>query len=147
VSGNPPTKLWLVDPDAQLLEVIELDGANYRLLDVLVGESRVCSAPFDASEVELGAFSRAGVREVLVGVGPLALGGRRAAAGADSPVLILEIDPFLETVFVERGDCNIDCGLYAAAHAKECVDENEPSFSEAVCGRDSQYRFGRLQRL
>jgi Uma2 family endonuclease len=48
--------LWFVDPDAQMLEVLELDGASYRVLDVYSGEQLVRARPFDAIEMELGAL-------------------------------------------------------------------------------------------
>ncbi len=48
--------LWLVDLDAQLLEVFELDGTTYRLLNVHSGEERVRAVPFEAIELELGAL-------------------------------------------------------------------------------------------
>lgn len=46
--------LWLVDPDAQTLEVFALDGATYRLLDVFSGDALVRAVPLDAIELELG---------------------------------------------------------------------------------------------
>lgn len=48
--------LWFVDPDAQVLEVFELDGASYRLVEVYSGEQRVRAVPFEAVEMELGAL-------------------------------------------------------------------------------------------
>ena len=46
--------VWLVDPAARTLEVLERDGATWRLLGVWSGDERVKAAPFDAVEVELG---------------------------------------------------------------------------------------------
>ncbi len=46
--------LWFVDPDAQTLEVLALDGATYRVLDVFSGERCVRGVPFVAIEIELG---------------------------------------------------------------------------------------------
>jgi Uma2 family endonuclease len=48
--------LWFVDPDAQMLEVLELDGTSYRVLDVYSGVQRIRAKPFDAIEMELGAL-------------------------------------------------------------------------------------------
>lgn len=48
--------LWFVDPDAQTLEVLELDGASYRVRDVFSGQALVRAVPFDAIELELGAL-------------------------------------------------------------------------------------------
>jgi Uma2 family endonuclease len=45
--------VWLVDPEALTLEVLELDGATYRLLDVFSGDAKVRAKPFDAIELEL----------------------------------------------------------------------------------------------
>lgn len=48
--------VWLVDPEAQTLEVYALDGDSYRVLDVYSGDSLVRAVPFDAIELELGAL-------------------------------------------------------------------------------------------
>ena len=48
--------LWFVDPDAQTLEVLELDGATYRVIDVWSGTVQVRARPFEAIELELGAL-------------------------------------------------------------------------------------------
>lgn len=48
--------IWFIDPDAQTLEILELDGASYRVKDVFSGEARVHAVPFDAIELELGAL-------------------------------------------------------------------------------------------
>ena len=48
------THVWLVDPDAQTLEVLERDAKGYRILDVFSGEAPVRAEPFDAIELELG---------------------------------------------------------------------------------------------
>lgn len=45
--------LWLVDPQSRTLEVLELDGASYRLLDVHAGEAKARIRPFDAIELDL----------------------------------------------------------------------------------------------
>ncbi len=46
--------LWLVDPEAQLLEVYRLDGPTYRLVATHAGEDPVRAEPFDAIELPLG---------------------------------------------------------------------------------------------
>ena len=46
--------LWLVDPDARTLEILDLDGATYRVHDVLTEDGLVRAPPFDA--IELGAL-------------------------------------------------------------------------------------------
>ena len=48
--------LWFIDPDARLLEILELDGNSYRLLEVFSGDQLVRARPFDAIELELGAL-------------------------------------------------------------------------------------------
>ena len=47
--------VWLVDPAGRTLEVLSLDGASYRILDVLSGDKPVRARPFDAIELELTA--------------------------------------------------------------------------------------------
>ncbi|MGI5864093.1 MAG: Uma2 family endonuclease [Myxococcales bacterium] len=46
--------VWLVDPAARTLEVLERDGSTWRRLGVWPDDDRVKAAPFDAVEVELG---------------------------------------------------------------------------------------------
>ncbi len=48
--------VWLVDPEARLLEVLRLDGGSYRLVATHAGEAVVRVEPFDAIELELGAL-------------------------------------------------------------------------------------------
>lgn len=48
--------LWYVDPDAQVLEVLEYDPRGYRVLDVFSGGAEVRAAPFEAIELDLGAL-------------------------------------------------------------------------------------------
>lgn len=48
--------LWFIDPEAQTLEVLVLDGDTYRILEVFGGEALVRAVPFDAIELELGAL-------------------------------------------------------------------------------------------
>jgi Uma2 family endonuclease len=44
---------WLVEPRAQLLEVLALDGASYRIASTYEGDARVRAEPFDAIELDL----------------------------------------------------------------------------------------------
>jgi Uma2 family endonuclease len=48
--------LWFIDPEAQTLEVLALDGDSYRILEVFGGDALVRAVPFDAIELELGAL-------------------------------------------------------------------------------------------
>ncbi len=45
--------VWFVDPRAESLEVLQLDGATYRILDVYSGDDKVRAIPFDAIELDL----------------------------------------------------------------------------------------------
>ncbi len=45
--------IWLVDPSAQTLEMLLLDGASYRLAQVFSGNQSARIPPFDAIELEL----------------------------------------------------------------------------------------------
>ena len=47
------THVWLVDPLARTLEVLLLDGATYRILDVLSDDAKAHVVPFDAIELDL----------------------------------------------------------------------------------------------
>ncbi len=49
------THVWFVDPIAQTLEALELDGETYRIREVHSGDATVRVAPFDAIELELAA--------------------------------------------------------------------------------------------
>lgn len=46
--------VWLVEPHAQLLEVLVLDGSTYRIAATYEGSAFVRAEPFDAIELELG---------------------------------------------------------------------------------------------
>ena len=46
--------VWLIDPQAQTLEVLQLDGATYRVLQTLTGNAEVRVEPFDAVALPLG---------------------------------------------------------------------------------------------
>jgi Uma2 family endonuclease len=46
--------VWFVDPLARSLEVLLLDGATYRILEVYREDEKVRAVPFDAIELELG---------------------------------------------------------------------------------------------
>ena len=45
--------VWIVDPIAQTLEVLRLDGDTYRIALVAGGDDKVRAEPFDAIELEL----------------------------------------------------------------------------------------------
>jgi Uma2 family endonuclease len=45
--------VWMVDPVAQTLEVLRLDGDTYRIVMVASGADRVRAEPFDAIELDL----------------------------------------------------------------------------------------------
>jgi len=45
--------VWFVDPEAQTLEVLRLDGATYRIVQHGSGASAVRAEPFDAIEIDL----------------------------------------------------------------------------------------------
>ncbi len=48
--------VWLVDADAQTVEVFRLDGESYRLVATLSGDVAVRLEPFDAIELDLAAL-------------------------------------------------------------------------------------------
>lgn len=48
--------VWLVRPEAQVLEVLRLDGATYRLAQSFAGAEPVRAEPFDAEPLALGAL-------------------------------------------------------------------------------------------
>ena len=48
--------IWFVEPLEQLVEVLELDGATYRIVDSAQGDMAVRLKPFDAIEFPLGAL-------------------------------------------------------------------------------------------
>ena len=48
--------IWCVDPEAQTLEILELESKGYRIVEVYSGDARVRAVPFDAVEIELGAL-------------------------------------------------------------------------------------------
>ena len=45
--------VWLIDPLTQVLEVLRLDGATYRLIATHCADAKVRAEPFDAIELEL----------------------------------------------------------------------------------------------
>jgi Uma2 family endonuclease len=47
------THVWLIDPDAQTLEVFRLDGARWLLVGTWSGTDKVRAEPFDALELDL----------------------------------------------------------------------------------------------
>jgi Uma2 family endonuclease len=48
--------LWFVDPDAQTLEVLRLDGATYRIVATYAGDARVRAEPFELLELPLASL-------------------------------------------------------------------------------------------
>jgi Uma2 family endonuclease len=48
--------VWLVDPLARLLEVLQLDGATYRIAAIHQGDATVRAVPFDAIELDLAGW-------------------------------------------------------------------------------------------
>ena len=50
------THAWRVDPLAQTLETLRLEGTRWRLLGTYAGDKGVRAEPFEAVEVELGAL-------------------------------------------------------------------------------------------
>ena len=44
---------WLVDPDAQTLQVLQLDHGRWTLLATFDGDAKVRAVPFDAIELDL----------------------------------------------------------------------------------------------
>jgi Uma2 family endonuclease len=48
--------VWLIDPGAQLLEVLRLDGESYRLVGSHAGGEGVRAEPFEAIELDLAAL-------------------------------------------------------------------------------------------
>jgi Uma2 family endonuclease len=47
---------WLVDPILRTLEVLRLDGGDWRVIGLYEDEARIRAEPFDAIELELGAL-------------------------------------------------------------------------------------------
>jgi Uma2 family endonuclease len=47
---------WFIDPIAQTLEVMRLDGERWTLLATFAGDARVKAEPFDAIELDLAAL-------------------------------------------------------------------------------------------
>lgn len=48
--------VWLVEPLEKLVEVLELDGATYRIVDSAQGDANARLRPFDAIEIPLSAL-------------------------------------------------------------------------------------------
>lgn len=48
--------VWLIDPSAQTLEVLRLDGDTYRLLATHAGDAPVRAGPFEARPLHVGAL-------------------------------------------------------------------------------------------
>jgi hypothetical protein len=43
----------MIDPEAQMLEVLRLDGESYRIVMVAAGAEKIRAEPFDAIELDL----------------------------------------------------------------------------------------------
>jgi len=48
--------LWFVDPEAQTLEIFELEPKGYRFVEVFSRDAKVRAVPFDAIELDLAAL-------------------------------------------------------------------------------------------
>ncbi len=48
------THAWLIDPIAQTVEVLRLDGSSYRLITTVAGSAEARLEPFDAVPLLLG---------------------------------------------------------------------------------------------
>ena len=48
--------VWFVEPLEKLVEVLELDGPTYRIIDTAEGDAAARLKPFDAIEFPLGAL-------------------------------------------------------------------------------------------
>ena len=48
--------VWLLDPEARMLEVFRLEGTRYSLLVTHTGTARVRAEPFEALDLELAAL-------------------------------------------------------------------------------------------
>ncbi len=53
-AGERVAHVWLIDPDARILEVLRLDGETYRLVATHSEDAHIRAEPFDAIELELG---------------------------------------------------------------------------------------------
>jgi len=48
--------MWIVDPDARTVEVMQLTGEHYTVLDVFTGDQTFRAEPFPVAEIDLGAI-------------------------------------------------------------------------------------------
>jgi Uma2 family endonuclease len=48
--------VWLIEPLEKLVELLELDGSTYRIVDTAQGDANVRLRPFDAIELPLSAL-------------------------------------------------------------------------------------------
>lgn len=48
--------MWLVDPDARTVEVLQLNGEHWTVLHVFTGDDKVVAEPFPAAEIDLAAI-------------------------------------------------------------------------------------------
>jgi Uma2 family endonuclease len=51
-------QVWFIDPVERTLEVLRLDGATYRIMQVATGEVSIRAKPFDAIELDLSLLWR-----------------------------------------------------------------------------------------
>jgi Uma2 family endonuclease len=48
--------MWLVDPEARTVEVLQLNGEHWTVLHVFTGDEKVIAEPFPAAEIDLAAI-------------------------------------------------------------------------------------------
>lgn len=48
--------MWIVDPEARTVEVMQLVGEHYTVLHVFTGDDKVCAQPFPAAEIDLASI-------------------------------------------------------------------------------------------
>ena len=48
--------MWLVDPDARTVEILQLNGEHWTVLHVFTGNDKVVAEPFPAAEIDLAAI-------------------------------------------------------------------------------------------
>lgn len=53
-AGQGVSHVWLIDPVAQTLEVLRLDGSTYRAVQTLSGSDEIRAEPFEAIALPLG---------------------------------------------------------------------------------------------
>jgi len=48
--------MWIVDPEARTVEVMQLTGEHYTVLNVFTGDEKVRAEPFPAAEIDLASI-------------------------------------------------------------------------------------------